>query len=310
LDGWRISEQREEYEMRRHALKRTPWLGRGLVAAVMLAAMVPVFAHGARAQDAPSLEIVSPAAGTQVTTDDIDVTVKVSNFTIDCSQAGRPDKEGEGHIHLMIDGMTMATLANFYCAETFTVSGDGLAPGKHTLIVDLATNTHLDMMETAQEVEIDYQPANVRPLPAANDQGEPGVELVTPSDGAEVDAKFTVEVKPVNFIPSETLEGKQNVPGYGHYHVFVDTDMSMGMMGMEGSPEAEHEMAMGSPEAGMDDMHVMAMGGMVLMPGTNTFDLDLTAWGPGEHTIWIEPVQNDHTTFETFGHAEFTVTVK
>jgi hypothetical protein len=289
---------------------RTSWLVRGLAAATLVVTTLAAVGRETHAQDhGPSLEIVSPTAGAQVTTDDIDVQVKVSNYTIDCTQAGRPDKEGEGHIHVMIDGMTMATLANFYCAESFTVSGDGLAPGKHTLVVDLATNTHLDLMDTAQEVEIDYQPANPRPLPAANDQGEPGVELVSPTDGAEVGATFSVEVKPVNFTPSATLEGKQNVPGYGHYHVFVDTDMSMGMEGMEGSPEAG-QMDVGSPEAGMGGMHMMAMAGMVLMPGSNTFDLDLTAWGPGEHTIWIEPVQNDHTQFETFGHVEFKVVVK
>jgi hypothetical protein len=292
--------------MRRPEWTRIFGLGSGIATIVLLiGTMVPLPHANAHAQAAPSLEIVAPAAGTQVTTDDIAVQVKVSNFTVDCQQAGRPDQAGVGHIHAMIDGMTMASLANFYCQESFTISADGLAPGKHTLIVDLASNTHLDMMETAQEVEIDFQPANQKPLPEANDQGEPGVELVSPTDGATVDARFTVEVKPVNFTPSETLEGKANVPGYGHYHVFVDTDMAMMGMGMA-SPEAE---MMASPAA-EDHMAMMSMAGMVLMPGTNTFELDLTAWRPGEHTIWIEPVQNDHTTFESFGHVEFTVTVQ
>jgi hypothetical protein len=129
------------------------------------------------------------------------------------------------------------------------------------------------------------------------------VELVSPKDGATVAAKFTVEVKPVNFEPAADLEGKANVPGYGHYHAFVDTKMAM-MGGMEASPETG---MMASPAAGMA---MMSMAGMVLMPGTNKFDLDLTAWGPGKHTILIEPVQDDHTNFEKFGHVEFTVTVK
>jgi hypothetical protein len=166
------------------------------------------------------------------------------------------------------------------------------------------------MMETAQEVAIDYQPANPVPLPETNDQGEPGLELVSPTDGATVPATFTIEVKPINFEASAALEGKANVPGYGHYHVFVDTPMG-GMMMMETTPGAEEEMAMGTPgaESEMGEMHMMAMGGMILMPGANTFEVDLSAWGPGEHTIFIEPVQNDHTNFETFGHVEFTVTV-
>lgn len=281
--------------------------------ALFAALLVVPARHYARAQSAPGIEILSPAPGATVTTDDIAVQVRVSNFTIDCTQAGRPDADGVGHIHVMLDGMTMATLTNFYCQEQFTIPGDGITPGKHTLIVDLATNTHLDMMDTAKMVEFDFQPANPKPLPAANDQGEPGVELVSPADGTEVPAKFTVEVKPINFTPSEALEGKQNVPGYGHYHVFVDTDMSMGMMGMSATPAEPMGTPMGmegTAETEMGGMHMMAMAGMVLMPGSNTFELDLTAWGPGKHTIWIEPVQNDHTQFETFGHVEFTVTVK
>jgi hypothetical protein len=216
----------------------------------------------------------------------------------------------------MIDGMSMAQLANFYCGDTFTIPGDGLTPGKHTLIIDLASNDHLDMMETAQEVEIDYQPVNPVALPEAEDRGTPGVELVNPSEGATVPPRFTIEVKPVNFEPSEALEGKQNVPGYGHWHVFVDTPMGgMGMMdemAKEGTPMAEESMAMGTPEAegDMGDMHMMAMGGMILMPGTNSFEVDLTEWGPGEHTIFIEPVQNDHTNFADFTPVEFTVTVE
>lgn len=281
------------------------------LALLVAIALAPFSAFTVQAQDAPSLEIIAPAGDTPITTADIDVQLAVSNFSIDCSQAGLPDEDGVGHIHVMVDGMTMATLTNFYCSESFSISGEGLTPGKHTLIVDLATNTHLDLMDTAKEVEFDYQPENPVALPAANDQGEPGVELVSPLDGTEVESTFTVEVNPVNFTPSEGLEGKQNVPGYGHYHVFVDTPMGMMDMDMSASPEADMNHDAASPEAGMDDhMMAMSMAGMVAMPGTNTFTLNLSAWGPGEHTIWIEPVQNDHTLFESFGHVEFTVIVK
>lgn len=290
------------------------WLGRGTFAALLIAGSLsgPALGHVVAQGTDPSVEILSPAAGTPVTTATVEVKLKISNFKIDCTQVGRPDADGVGHIHVMLDGMTMATLTNFYCSDAFSIPGDGLAAGPHKLIVDLATNTHMDMMETAQEVEFDYQPATVIPLPAANDLGEPGLELVSPLDGATVPAKFTVEVKAVNFAPSEGLEGKGNVPGYGHYHVFVDTPMDMMSMDMMGTPEEGEMEMMGSPEAGehMDDMAMMSMAGMVLMPGSDTFELDLTAWGPGEHTIWIEPVQNDHTVFESFGHVEFTVIVQ
>jgi hypothetical protein len=294
------------------------WAARSLAATLLLGtATGSALVAETQAQGTPSIEVVSPQPGATVTSDNIPVQVKVSDFTVDCTQAGRPNADGVGHIHLMIDGMSMAQLANFYCGDSFTVPGDGLSPGKHTLTIDLATNDHVDMMDTAKEVEIDFEPANPVPLPEAKDLGAPGVELVSPTEedaqalaaaGKTVPAKFTIEVKPVNFEPSAGLEGKQNVPGYGHWHVFVDTPMG-GMMAMEGTPMAEEEMAMGTPVAQEAMGGMMGMGGMILMPGTNSFEVDLTAWGPGEHTIFIEPVQNDHTNFADFGHAEFTVTV-
>lgn len=277
---------------------------RGVAATLaMLFMLVPLGVPAVSvAQGTPSLEIVSPSPGETITANEVEITVAVENFTIDCAQTGRPDEQNVGHIHAMVDGMTMATLGNFYCDTTFSVSLAGLEPGTHTLIVDLSSNTHMDMMETAQEVDIDYQPTHPVSLPEGELTGTPGITLVSPADGATVPPVFTVQVEPVNFMPSGEIEGRGNVPGYGHYHVFVDTPMGEMSMMAGSSMEA-------TPEQGMGEMEMMSMAGMVLMPGTNTFELDLSAWGPGEHTIWIEPVQNDHTMFEEFGHVEFTVVV-
>jgi len=291
--------------MQTRTLTRRSVLTGAAGAAVALAGgSASLVSTGALAADKPSLAILAPAANGVITANAIDVQLKISNFSLDCAQAGRPDKQGVGHLHVMLDTSTMATLTNFYCGEAFSIPGDGLTPGKHTLIVALASNTHMVMIDTAQMAVFDYQPAQPKPLPAANDQGKPGLTLVSPSDGSTVSSKFTVTVKAVNFTPTANLEGKPNVPGYGHYHVFVDTPM-MGMSAMA-TPAAG---VTGTPMAG-GQMAMMSMAGMVLMPGSDTFDLDLSAWGPGKRTIWIEPVQNDHTQFESFGHVEFTVNVK
>ncbi|MEZ4626371.1 MAG: hypothetical protein R2843_16600 [Thermomicrobiales bacterium] len=164
------------------------------------------------AQDAPAIEIVSPANGDLVTSNDLDITVKVTNFTLDCANVGRPDEDGAGHIHAMLDGMTMAVLTNFYCSDTFTVSLAGLVPGTHTIYVGLATNTHMDLMETIQQVEVDYQPDEPVALPDAMMDGVPGVELVSPADGDTVPPVFTVEVNPVNFTPSGNSKERRTFP--------------------------------------------------------------------------------------------------
>jgi hypothetical protein len=283
---------------------------------LMLGIAFAPFAGHARAQEGtPTVTVVSPAGGDVITSDTIDLQVEVENFTLDCAKSGLPDEDGVGHIHVMIDGMTMANLVGFYCDDTISISGAGLEPGTHTLIVGLSTNSHLPLMDTFQMVEIDYQPENPVALPDADFTGTPGVELVSPLDGETVGNVVTIEVTGVNFTATEDFEGKTNVPGYGHWHVFVDTDMS-GMMDMgmdDADAMAEEDEATADAEmegAGMDDMEMMPMLGMVAMPGTDTFELDLSAWGPGEHTIWIEPVQNDHTPYEEFGWVEFTVTVE
>lgn len=289
-------------------LNRRRFMASSVLASPVMAAAV----QRTRAQtDLPAIEIISPFPGAVVTGDTIEVQVDIAHFVADCAMSGRPDADGVGHIHVMLDGMTMANLTNFYCSDSFQVSLAGLDAGTHTLMVMLASNTHLGMMETLQQVEFDYQPVDPVALPDPRDLGEPGITLVSPLDGAQVPAVLDVEVSPENFVPSAEFAGKPNVPGYGHYHVFVDTPMGM-MGGMD-----DMRTSAGTATSGMSDtapmdagMAMMSMAGMVLMPGSNRFELDLTAWGPGDHTIWIEPVQNDHTMFESFGHVEFTVRVE
>jgi plastocyanin len=234
----------------------------------------------ANAQAAPVLELVTPAAGATINANDIVVQVNVSNFTIDCAQSGRPDQDNTGQILALVDGTAVAQLANIYCTTTFVVPGNGLTPGEHQLAVVLASNTHVPLMDTAQVVTINYQPVEPLPLPVANYTDTPGVTLVSPQDGDTVAPQFEVQVQPQNFAPTTDLEGKTNVAGYGHYHVWVDTA----------------EMP-------------TSLAGLVLMPGTNAFTLDLSAWGPGEHQVRIETAQNDHTMYDPAVAASFTVTV-
>ena len=253
-------------------------LARCLAIALLALAVAPL--GGVGAQNAPSLSIVSPTAGAAITSTDIAVQVKISNFTVDCAQLGRPDQAGVGQILALVDGTTIAQLTNFYCSDTFTIPGDGLAPGEHTIAVVLASNTHAPMMDTAQVVKINYQPALAVPLPAANNSGAPAVTLVSPLDGATVPPVFDVQVRPSNLTVSTGLEGKANVAGYGHYHVWVD--------------------AAEMPKS---------LANLVLMPGTNGFTLNLTAWGEGQHTIRVEAAQDDHSMYAPATAATFKVTV-
>jgi plastocyanin len=263
-----------------NAVNTLPGWTRGMVVALLLILAGLPLGGTVRAQAAPALDVVSPTDGATINANDIQVQAKVSGLDLDCTAFGRPDQAGVGEILAFVDGATVAQLANFYCTETFMIAGDGIAPGKPTLAFALASNTHAPMMDTVKQVTIDFQPPQPTPLPDANYTGDPGITLTSPQDGATVPSSFSVQVIPSNFSPTSALEGRTNVPGYGHYHVWVD------------APEKPSSLA-----------------NLVLMPGTNGFTLDLSAWGEGKHTIRIEPAQNDHTMYDPATPVTFTVNV-
>ena len=260
-----------------------------IVSTLGLTTLVVLLPATGQAQAQPAIRIISPTEGARITTTDIPVQVDVSNFKLSAENVGLPDVDGEGHIHVMLDGMNMGVLFNFYTTPTFTLLGDAITPGRHSLTFDLATNTHMDMEETVQHVTIDYQPTNPRPAPApVSNPRLPSVRMTSPNDGATVGPTFTLQVDQSNFTPSLGLEGKPNLAGYGHYHVFVDMD-AMPMMMMGG---------------------MMSMDGMVAMPGSDTIPLDLSAWPPGKHTLTVEAVQNDHTPIEGANEAMITINLQ
>ncbi len=196
--------------------------GSGLMIAALLLLMTMPFVH---AQAAPEITIVSPKANDKITGKDINVTMDMKNVDNACKWVGLPDKDGQGHIHAMLDGMSMAQLTNFYCGtNSFTISGLGVKPGPHTLMVDIATNTHEDMDKTMKMVKFDYQPASPQAVPAAKKPASaPTAKINNLKDGAVLGPKFNLDIAADNFTPSADLEGKLNLEGYGHFHVFVDT---------------------------------------------------------------------------------------
>jgi len=251
-----------------------------------------------------TLTVVSPKDGDKISSTDIPVQVDVKDFKLSAPDVGRPDKPDEGHIHVMLDGMNMGVLFNFYTGPTFTLPGAAMKPGKHTLIFDLATNTHEDIPSTAKQVNIDYQPASPQAAPAAAaSTGTPEIRILQPQDGASLGPKFVMQFQTTNFSPSLELEGKPNLKGYGHIHVFVDMPMMA-----ESSPEASGAPAPSA--ATQDDMAMMSMAGMIGMPGGNSFPVDLSAWPNGKHTLTAELVQNDHTPVAGSKPAMISITLQ
>src|SRR5438552_1880858 len=94
----------------------------GLTMAALLASFGGVgigpIAH-TQAAGKPTLTVVSPSDGATITSTDIPAQVQISNFTLSPEHVGMADKQGEGHIHVMLDGMTMGVLFNIYTTTSF-----------------------------------------------------------------------------------------------------------------------------------------------------------------------------------------------
>jgi hypothetical protein len=172
--------------------------------------------------------VTSPANGTMVTANMLTVAVAASGYTLTCDLAGKPDQQGTGHYHVLLD----KALVNMFCTPTATISMQNVSPGMHTLTVVPALNDHSEVEENGKSIMIDYEPKT--PLPTITDAtfaSKPSIMIISPKNGDTVSGAFDIVVQVTNYNLSCDLMGKPDVAGYGHWHANLDT-MSGPMMGM------------------------------------------------------------------------------
>ncbi|MGH7708286.1 MAG: hypothetical protein ACREM6_10230 [Vulcanimicrobiaceae bacterium] len=294
---------------------------RGIVGSITASALVALsFPALAAMMAPPSISVVSPAAGATVSGANIPVTVGVHNFALECANMGKTNAPmGEGHIHLMVDGMDLPHLIAPFCSTKMTIPGQGLAAGKHMLTVVLATDAHA-MASMPVSVPFTYEPQNVVQLPTPiSGAPAPSVSVLSPQNGAAVSPKFDLVVAVKNFRLSCDLEGKKDVAGYGHIHVFVEqngeTSAAPGtpMLAMMQTPDGMKMGQMLAHETGMTTdqlkpMMQMAMPGMVGMPCTENIPVDLSSWNAGPAKIIVQLANDDH--MPTMGVVPATLSVE
>jgi hypothetical protein len=178
--------------------------------------------------------ITSPANGTVVTANTLDLQVATSGFDDTCALAGKEDQPGKGHYHVLID----KSLVNMFCTPQATVSFQNVKPGRHDITVMPAQDDHTEIDANANTITVDYEPTS--PTPAITDatlSGSPSIKIVSPAAGSTVSGSFDVVVQVTNYNLSCDLLGKPDVAGFGHWHLNLDSDngpmMGMGtMLGM------------------------------------------------------------------------------
>jgi hypothetical protein len=203
------------------------------------------------------------ASGAAVTDNAVSLNVTPAGYAFSCADAGKPNEATIGHYHVELDH----ALVNMYCTATATISMQNVDPGKHTLTVIPATNSHDELTDAEVSMDFTYQPTNpIPPITAASNPGTPAITIVSPAPGSSVSGDFMVKVQISNFTVSGALFGKANLTGYGHWHLNVDST-TQGMMGMAT---------------------------MLGMSGTDTFQASTKGLSPGKHTFFALLVDDQH----------------
>ena len=235
----------------------------------------------------PSISIVAPAAGATVRGSSIPLRVAIHNYRLECTNIGKTNVPmGEGHYHVMVDGMDMAHLVGPFCSRSIEIPGRGLAAGRHTITVVLATDAHA-MASMPTSVSFNYQPVGTKPLPAPVRSGKPTVTVLSPRNGASVGKHFTLALNVQNFHLACSLEGKRDIAGWGHVHVMVQQE------GETSASPATPLLSMMKTPMGMKAAG-MSMPGMVGMPCSTHIPIDLSSWQSGPATILVLLANDDH----------------
>jgi len=238
-------------------------LAAGLPLAISLGGAVHAQSDDAAAP-VMAVEVTGFEPGAVVTDNEITFEVTPVGFELSAAHAGTPPLEGIGHYHVVLDG----GLIDMFTEPEASLDLQNVAPGPHTLMVIPAMNNHMPVPEGGAAIDFEYAPADpLQAIAAADAAGAaPTITIESPVAGETVSGEFEMQVSITDFELSESLLGKPNVDGFGHWHVFVDA--------------------------------VDGMGTMMGMSGADTFTVSTEALSPGTHTFFAVLVDNLHGPFD------------
>jgi hypothetical protein len=183
----------------------------------------PVSEHSSNRQpgaDDMRVAIVSPTDGSTFSNNVLPLVIDTNGFDLSLAGMGKGDTAGQGHLHVYLDDV----LVNYYATPRINISMQNKEPGDHTIKVVPSQNSHREIDENAETIEVNWQPTSPPPVvQPANFAGEPSVQILDPEPDATVGDAVKVRINVKSFNLSTDLMGKDGVDGYGHWHAFLAT---------------------------------------------------------------------------------------
>lgn len=164
--------------------------------------------------------VVSPTDGSTFSNNELALVVDTNGFDLSTTGMGKGDVAGQGHLHVYLDDV----LVNYYATPQINISMQNKAAGTHTVRVVPAQNSHREIDENAETIEVNWQPTSPPPVvQPAHFAGEPTVQILDPQPDATVGDAINVRINVKSFNLNADLMGKDGVDGYGHWHVHLAT---------------------------------------------------------------------------------------
>jgi plastocyanin len=183
-----------------------------------------LFTSAAFADMAPGIKITKTTVTPGVNGSHLEVDVSVSNFTL-AEKLGKPISPGQGHIHYFLDvqpptaqGKPAVPAKGSVWAATAksTYTFEGVAPGSHTVYVELVNNNHTPLnppvvAKTTVNIASAADPSVTVDLTAQNISFD-STRIQVPA-GASVTIKFTNRDNgiPHNFAVYESPAAKKSI---------------------------------------------------------------------------------------------------
>ncbi len=214
------------------------------------------------------------------------VHVELTDFELAPQNASTEHVDGEGHMHLYVDGVKLTRVYGewFYLGE--------LLPGAHELRMELSANSHAPFSfegELIDDTVMIEQPEHADDH--THEEGEtfdvdaadaPSVELdvhVDPKSG------WNLEISTAGFLLAPENASLEHVDGEGHMHLYVDgikqTRVYSDWYYLSGLSEGEHEVAI---ELSTNDHRAYAIEGEPIWGVAHVMVSEGQASGEHEHT--------------------------
>ncbi len=150
------------------------------------------------------------------------VHVNLTNFELAPQHASTEPIDGQGHMHLYIDGEKVMRFYNDW------IHVDGLEAGEHNLVVELSANNHAAYAENGEAIRA-MSTITVAAKDTVHTHGDETVAVAAaeaPDLALEVitDPKsgWNLKLDVANLILAPEHASTDHVPGEGHMHLYVD----------------------------------------------------------------------------------------